>query len=88
MRIFKYEIPVEDYIELEMPEGAMILSVQSQFDKPCIWALVNSGLPKEKRKFRMIGTGHMITETLKELKFIGTFQLMKGALVFHLFEVK
>lgn len=83
--IWKYEIFPEATIE--MPVGSKILDVQVQFDKPCIWVLVNSDVTvkKVKRRFICYGTGHSIPDYPGE--FIGTFQLHGGGLVFHLFEV-
>ncbi len=87
MRIFKYSLVPGDYLTLQMPKGAEILSVQCQKDTACIWALVDPDQPLETRKFRWAGTGHPITETKKQLKFIGTFQMRGGDLIFHLFEI-
>jgi len=88
MRVLKYQITPDDYFELDLPFGAEILSVQSQFEIPCIWVLCDSTLPYEIRKFRMAGTGHLINEDPSQLIFIGTFQLGNGSLVFHVFEIK
>lgn len=86
-KIFKYPVPSEGEFQIMLPKGAQVLSVQTQKGKPCFWALVD---PDEKqsdfRKFRLAGTGHPIeTENLRG--FIGTFQLLNGDLIFHLFEV-
>ena len=84
-KIFKYELKMEDMQEFMMPVNADILCVQSQFGKPCIWALIDplvKGI--ELRCFRIYGTGHTINYT--DLKYIGTFQLNGGNYVFHLYE--
>lgn len=86
MKIFKYEIPIEDYFELELPKGAHILDVQIQYGSPKIWALVDSDAETEKRCFTAIGTGNPITRT--NLIYWGTFQSVKGNFVWHLFEIK
>ena len=88
MKIFKYPIPIEDYFELELPTGSKILTVQTQYNQPCIWCLVYPDIvPIEKRKFRLVGTGHLMEEGLVSLIYIGTFQLNDGILIFHLFEL-
>lgn len=84
--IYKYQLEVKDNLTIELPIGAEILTVQSQRDKPCIWALVDNDAIKENRKFKIIGTGNPI-ENLSNSKYIGTFQLYGGSLVFHLFEI-
>lgn len=71
-----------------LPEGAKILDVQIQFDKPCLWALVNPENKLVKRKFRFAGTGHDITENPENLEFISTFQISGGRGIFHIFEIK
>lgn len=68
-----------------MPVGSEILSVQTQFDSPQLWALVNpSETRKETRVFKSYGTGHPIPENPG--KFIGTVQIHSGSLIFHVFE--
>jgi hypothetical protein len=71
-------------VMLDMPEGAKILSLQVQNDMPCIWALVDPSAENVKRTFVIIGTG--ITLPKGEFDFVGTFQLEKLGLVFHVFE--
>ena len=85
--IYKYPIQMKDQFTIEMPYGAQVLSVQTQRETPCIWALVDSDNWPEKRPFALRGTGHDCSG-LNEARFVGTFQLHGGALVFHLFDVK
>lgn len=86
--IYKYSFEVTDEFVIEMPEGARILAVQAQYDYPHVWATVDTDLPMEERKFRILGTGKPIgINNTEELVYIGTFQLHKGTFVGHLFEV-
>lgn len=84
MKIFKYLVPVEDRFEVELPFGATVLCVQTQQERPYIWAKVVPGHETEKRAFRVFGTGH--TMPGNGLKYIGTFQLHGGGFIGHLFE--
>lgn len=84
-KIFKYKLETTDKQTLSIPEGAEILSVQTQEDKPCIWVLVDDGNVKIDRQFYIYGTGHSITSP-ETKKFIGTYQVCGGMGVFHLFE--
>lgn len=85
-RVYKYALPVQDDIELLMPEGAEILAVQAQADAPFVWALVDPDAGEaELRRFRLAGTGHDIADD-EMLVHRGTFQLADGAFVGHLFE--
>lgn len=72
--------------EIEMPEGAELLTVQEQGDDICLWAVVEPNSPRVTRKFVGFGTGHPIPGDL-QLKFVGTALLHGGALVFHIFEI-
>src|SRR4051812_10783006 len=85
---FALPFPVTDRFELRLPRGARLLSLQCQQDEPKIWALVESDAPNEVRTFRLVGTGHPIPGILiaEQLRFVGTFQMMDGSLVFHVFE--
>ena len=87
LTVYKYQLQPNDYIDIHLPTKAQILTVQTQFDKPCLWALVNPDNENVLRRFRLAGTGHSIKENESELFYHGTFQLMQGALIFHLFEI-
>jgi hypothetical protein len=72
---------------ISMPIGAEVLCVQTQNNLPCLWALVSPDpgeLGYEHRHFRTYGTGHYMPDNPG--KYIGTFQLNNGVLVFHVFE--
>ena len=100
-KILKYELPnldTGDLREIEMPQGARILGVQTQAELggflgpltaeiPCVWALVNTEEGKTvRRMFRVYGTGREIKEPLEGLDYIGTVQT--GPFVWHVFERK
>ena len=87
MRVYKYHLEIDDEVRLQMPEGAKILTVQTQNGKPCIWAAVNPLCSHtEERRFRIAGTGHNVDDALAE-NYVGTFQMYDGRLVFHVFEI-
>jgi hypothetical protein len=86
-KIFKYVLKTTDVQSVEMPKGAEILSIQTQNDDPCIWALVDPEQEMEYRIFRIFGTGHDVMGD-DTLNYIGTYQQYGGSLVFHCFEVK
>lgn len=82
--IFKFTLPVKDFVTLLMPKGAEIISVQIQGRSLCAWAIVDSVQPLEKRRFSIVGTGHAMPKG--NLKFLGTVQI-EAVLVFHVFEI-
>ena len=82
--IHKYPLKVKDVQLIEMPAHAEILCVQIQIGIPCLWAKVNPNYGTESRAIYIHGTGHTCDPRAK--KYIGTFQLSGGTLVFHVFE--
>jgi hypothetical protein len=85
LTIYKYPVPVQDEPAVWLPQGARVLTVQTQREIPYIWALVDPKAYTTLRVFRLAGTGQPISET-DDLRYIGTFQLHDGQFVFHLFE--
>jgi len=83
--IWKYPLRTIDGQDLSMPIGAEILTVQIQYDIPCLWAVVDDARPKEDRHIEIYGTGHEM-RPLTSRKYIGTYQLTFEGLVFHVFE--
>lgn len=86
--IYKYPLLVTDYQEVLMPIASEILTIQIQDENACLWALVD---PKETiveyRSIEIFGTGHPIHYDMGvSRKYISTFQLQGGNLVFHAFE--
>lgn len=85
--IWKFELEVKDKQFITLPQGAELLSVQVQNETPCLWALVNPNNEIEERCLEVFGTGHRIYYDMGVARnYIGTFQMIKGDLVCHLFE--
>ena len=85
MTIWKFLIDTTDMQEIEMPEGAEILTVQLQHGKPCLWAIVNpEAACRQNRRIETFGTGHLMSEQAR--RYVGSYQLYGGDLVFHVFE--
>ena len=84
-RIFKYPLLALYKCEIMMPEGAKVICVQIQNDQPVIYALIDDTKPLRNRQFRIVRTGHTIDFDMEG--YIGTFQVLGGGLVFHIFEV-
>jgi hypothetical protein len=74
--VWKFPINnIADYVTLDMPIGAKVLTVQIQQGIPCIWALVDTNTKTEHRRFRIAGTNHDLTDAIDRLKYVGSFQL-------------
>ena len=83
--IWKFPLQVMDSQEIEMPSHAQVLTVQVQGEQPCLWAIVTPYAPKVTRTVRIYGTGHPAPDDLSRADYVGTFQLMGGGLIFHVF---
>jgi hypothetical protein len=81
--IYKYPLRVADEQEVEIPKDAVVLTVQVQYGQPCLWAWVDTANPPGKRTILIRGTGHPADGLGR---YISTFQMEQGKLVFHAFE--
>lgn len=88
--IWKYTLDTTDTQKIKMPFGAQILTVQSQKDNVCLWALVDPSEQDEEKIIETHGTGNeMYLGSANVVRvYIGTYQLHDGDLVFHVFERK
>jgi len=82
--IWKFALEIEDEQSISMPEGAEILCVQEQRGVGCLWAKVNTENPMIDKTIVIRGTGHPFVEEAG--KYLGTFQIDGGVLIWHVFE--
>ena len=52
--IWKFNVEINDFFEIEIPKDAKVLTVQTQRNEPRLWAIVNPFHKKEIRKFIMV----------------------------------
>jgi hypothetical protein len=83
-QVWKFDVRPGDFT-VDMPRGAHVLTVQMQHERPMMWALVDPTEPVQKRRFVLVGTGHPVVNA-EWMRYVGTFQVREGQLVFHLFE--
>lgn len=82
--IWKFPLDITDLQPVRMPQGAQILSVQMQYDRLVLWAVVDPEAKGELRTIEIIGTGNLVNPASRQ--FIGTVQMNGGLLVWHIFE--
>lgn len=82
--IWKFSLEVADRQVIRLPEGAGVLDVQNQHERPCLWALVDPEAEAVERVFYTFGTGHEVKT--RGIKYVGSYQLSGGAFVGHVFE--
>ena len=82
--IWKFPIPIQDSFTIIMPQGARVLSVETQGDVPFIWVMVDEEADQVEYHFELRGTGHNCDKVVG-YKHIGTFLMRQESLVLHLF---
>lgn len=88
-KIYKYSVDIIGEQVITLPKGSEILTIQTQIDEPKMWVLVD---PKETEKEEVVletlGTGENIpdTENGTERKYLASYQIRGGGLVFHVFQ--
>lgn len=82
--IWKYSLRIDGEQTLDVPEGAEALTVQVQNGTPCLWMRIDPAAPMTLRKIITHGTGHPVPETTG--RYVGTYQIDGGDLVFHVFD--
>jgi len=68
-----------------LPKGARPISVHMQDGTPMMWSIVDPAEEGEELRIHIAGTGHDLPDGLG--RFIGTFLVQAGTLVFHVFEL-
>lgn len=92
--VWKFPLPATDVLLrvlkggdraiISMPDGAQILSLQMQRDVPVIWARVFPSNQRVPREFLLRCTGELLGSETGD--HVGTFQLLGGDIVVHVFE--
>ena len=82
--VWKFTLEVKAHNDVEMPKGAQVVMVAAQFEKPCLWALVDPHAEKEVRRFGVAVTGQTWDE--REARYVGTFMLGGGSFLGHVVE--
>jgi hypothetical protein len=82
--IWKYELKITDYQEIEMPfrEPQILSAGLDPKGVPCLWAMVLPGEGKWKVSVRIVGTGNPVDEVVG-WKFVNSF--VDGPFVWHVF---
>jgi hypothetical protein len=83
MTIWKFPLVIDDRQEVEVPDGARFLSIQTQNGLPCMWLAVDPKAAKTKVALRCFGTGHKLPIGWDHWVFLGTVQT--GQFVWHYF---
>ena len=83
---YSFDLNTTEYA-FQIPQGAKPLHVREQRGTMCMWLLVDTEKPKERRIFVIQGTGHELSIDTDKAVYIGTAFMDSGNFVFHIFEV-
>lgn len=86
MVIWKAKLQIRDRQNIEVPAGATILTSQIQKDELVLWYQCIENSAKVLRKIAIYGTGNPMPSNPG--KYISTFQMKNGDLVFHVYELE
>jgi hypothetical protein len=82
--IWKFPLKITTEQTINVPLIAF-LSIDVQYNVPCLWWLVDTDLPLKEIIIATYGTGESIPSDNYERTFLGTFQLFQGNFVGHVF---
>ena len=68
--IFKYQMPVLERFEMQLPKGAEIIRIADQDGMFWLWAVVRTDVPDETRRFRAYKCGGKMPDDLN-LRYVG-----------------
>lgn len=68
--IYKYQMPVLEHFEMQLPRGAEIIRVADQDGLFWLWAVVRTDVPDEPRKLWAFKTGGKMPDGIK-LRYVG-----------------
>ena len=83
--IHKYRLEIANQQRVTMRKGAKVLCVHNNPSGPCIWALVDTDEPMEKRTFFILETGKPCVWNADT--YVGTFDMLGGRIVYHVFDL-
>lgn len=85
--IWKFTLEKITEQKIEIPAQALILTVQMLEGNVCLWAMVNTDMPKTKKSIVLLGTGETVTHIkhgVPALHYLATVQ--DRVYVWHVFE--
>ena len=74
--IYRYQLFISNEIEISLPFGAIILTVQTQGDAVYMWALVDPSQPMNERRLSVFATGYPI-DRRGALNYIGSLSIKR-----------
>lgn len=84
--IYRYPIEWNGFTTVKIPRGAKILHAGTQYGHMGIWAVIDTEIPWELRKFLSVGTGYDLTDiNTDNMVHIGSVSL-NDSYMYHIFD--
>lgn len=84
-RIFKYELMVTDFQTVNSYNYFKPLSIIVQDGRPMLYAMIDDETGSRQWPIRTYGTGQNVDDNECDEQFVGTYTLMEGIVVYHVF---
>lgn len=85
--IFKYPLPVQEKLNIELPQGAKIIRVDDVDGLFWLWAIVDTEQPLELRHIECYKTGQQMPSDAEDLTYLGCCKLfIMQELCLYMFE--
>lgn len=81
--VWKYNLELTDHQNIQMPVGAVPLSVGMQGSQAVIWVLVDTERASQSRRIRIVGTGQEAGEFIGE--YAGRLDFPDARQHYHVF---
>jgi len=81
--VWKTELKLRDVQDIDVPEGAELLTAREQHEQVCVWFKCDPLNLKIKRRIALVGTGHPAPDGAR---YVGSAHLQGGSLILHVFE--
>lgn len=86
-KIFKYPLPVQEKIQIDLPKGARIIRVEDVDGLFFLWAIVDPEAELEPRYIECYKTGQPMIEPVEGLVYLGCCKLfIMQELCLYMFE--
>ena len=89
--IYKYQLKVQLFQTIEVPQGGEILMFREQHNRPTMWIRHDKGSPIKKQEFMLVSTGdEFIPDNANgsTLDYVGSCLLDNGATGVNLFMIQ
>lgn len=90
--IYKYPLNTTDLQTIKVPRlpntnsfKEQFLCIDIQYGLPCLWCMVDTSKEEREIQIRIVGTGNPMPDSCYKENYLGSYQLLDGQFVGHVF---